>query len=175
VVRLHSTYIKSASYPAQVMPILHDLVAATGESAAFHARQGPHRLCLARVDSPHPVRDNIQVGDLLPLEEGAGGRVLHAYSEPQDQSPDLQIRCAGVFVHDDQESETAAIAAPVFGPSDRLLGVIELSMPSARLRPTWADAVRTAAQTLSKHLGGNSRLPPKAQSPLASAAQLQIA
>ena len=64
---------------AMVMPVLRALVQATGESAAYHVRQGRERLCLYRVDSPHPVRDHARAGDLLPLDKGAGGRVLVAF------------------------------------------------------------------------------------------------
>ena len=43
-----------------VLPELRALVEATGESAAYHVRQGATRLCLYRVDSPHPIRDHIK-------------------------------------------------------------------------------------------------------------------
>ena len=58
IARLHGLYAASFSLERIVMPVLNDLVAATGESAAYHVRQGDARLCLYRVDSPHPVRDH---------------------------------------------------------------------------------------------------------------------
>ncbi|CAB3671556.1 hypothetical protein LMG27174_02182 [Paraburkholderia rhynchosiae] len=76
VARLHAVYAQSSSSESLVMPVLHELVAATRESAAFHVRQGSRRICLYRVDSPQPVRDHIRAGELLPLDRGTGGRVL---------------------------------------------------------------------------------------------------
>jgi len=163
VARLHSTYIKSPAYPAQVIPALHELVAATGESAAFHVRQGAQRLCLAKLDSPHPVRDHIQAGDLLPLDRGSGGRVLQAYGEEGDPALGLQIRADGVIaLAGDREPEIAGIAAPVFGPSGHLLGALVLTMPRERLQPAWATVVRTTAQALSLRLGGAAHATPAA-------------
>ena len=77
--RLHSIYSATFSLEAEVVPALRELVASTRESAAFHVRQGEDRLCLYRVDSPQLLRDHIRAGDLLPLNKGAGGRVLMAF------------------------------------------------------------------------------------------------
>jgi DNA-binding IclR family transcriptional regulator len=79
VARLHSLYAASFSLDRVAMPVLRALVAATGESAAYHVRQGDARLCLYRVDSPHPIRDHIKAGDLLPLDRGTGARILMAF------------------------------------------------------------------------------------------------
>ena len=68
VARLHRVYAQNFSLDSVVMPVLKALVQATGESAAYHVRQGRERLCLYRVDSPHPVRDHARAGDLLPLD-----------------------------------------------------------------------------------------------------------
>ena len=76
IARLHGLYAASFSLDAVVLPVLRELVAATGESAAYHVRQAQGdswaRLCLYRVDSPHVVRDHVRAGDLLPADRGAG-------------------------------------------------------------------------------------------------------
>jgi DNA-binding IclR family transcriptional regulator len=76
VMRLHAVYTNTFSLEAQVTPVLKKLVGLTRESAAFHVLRDGARLCLHRVDSPQVVRDHIKAGDLLPLNRGAGGRVL---------------------------------------------------------------------------------------------------
>ena len=80
VARLHGVYAASFSLDQVVLPVLRELVAATGESAAYHVRQGEARLCLYRVDSPHPIRDHIRAGDVLPADRGTGARILIAFS-----------------------------------------------------------------------------------------------
>jgi len=163
VARLHTVYTQSFSYEPLVMPVLRQLGAATRESAAFHVRQGMYRLCLHRVDSPQPVRDHIRVGDLLPLNRGAGGRVLQAYGgegSENDAALGRRIRQRRVVVLcGDREPELAGIAAPVFGPAGQLAGTITLTMPRERLRPAWALAVRSAARALTGRLGGRFPAP----------------
>ena len=69
----------STCMPARRVPALRKLVIQTGESAAYHARQGNAHLCLYRVDSPHPVGAHVRAGDVLPPYRGAGRRVLVAF------------------------------------------------------------------------------------------------
>ena len=63
-----------------VEPVLRDLTVQTGESASFYVREGNQRTCLARVDGPRTIRHHVRVGLGLPLELGAPGRVILAFS-----------------------------------------------------------------------------------------------
>ena len=153
VARLHGIYAESFSLQAQVMPALHELVAATRESAAFHVRQGDARVCLYRVDSPQPLRDHVRPGELLPLNRGAGGRVLMAFSGARGRLHE-QIRRDGVAdLTGDRVKDLAGISAPVFGVGGELLGALTLTLPAQRHRPTLAAQVRAAAARLSHRLG----------------------
>src|SRR5258706_973771 len=126
--RLHAIYAATFSLEDEVLPILRDLVASTRESAAFHVRQGDQRLCLFRVDSPQLVRDTIRVGDLLPLDRGAGGRVLMAFSEARGGIYE-QIRRDGVVVMTgDRVPELTGISAPAFGIDGALVGAVKLTL-----------------------------------------------
>jgi DNA-binding IclR family transcriptional regulator len=156
IARLHAIYQASFSLEAQVMPVLRALVAKTRESAAFHVRQGDERLCLYRVDSPHVVRDHIRAGDLLPLDRGAGGRVLVAFSGGKGPVS-AQIRREGVAVlSGDRVPELAGISAPVFGPDGTLAGALTLTMPVSRMKQAFVGEVRQAARNLTSRLGGDA-------------------
>ena len=151
--RLHSVYAQTFSLEAQVMPALRALVTATRESAAFHVRQGDQRVCLYRVDSPQLVRDHIRAGDTLPLNRGAGGRVLLAFGGARGASHE-RIRSAGVLeLSGDRVPGLTGISAPVFDGSGALVGALTLTLPSERLRADFAPAVKLAAQRLSERLG----------------------
>ncbi|MBV7482291.1 IclR family transcriptional regulator [Bordetella sp. BOR01] len=154
IARLHLVYASSFSLEPLVMPLLRDLVAQTQESAAFYIREGGKRLCLHRVDSPRPVRDHIRVGDLLPLERGAGGRVMLAY----DGVPgDIYARIRRehvVVLAGDRVAEVAGVAAPVFGAAGQLAGTLTLTMPAERLDAAFAGPVLQAARRLTVQLGG---------------------
>ncbi|MDC6167394.1 IclR family transcriptional regulator [Paucibacter sp. XJ19-41] len=151
--RLQSIRAAGFSLEAEVMPVLRALVARTRESAALHVRQGEQRLCLYRVDSPQPLRDHLSAGDLLPLDRGAGGRVLLAFSGARGKRYE-EIRQAGVAeISGDRVEGLSGIAAPVFGAQAELVGALTLSLPSSRLKPGLAEEVRRAAAELSRRLG----------------------
>ena len=163
VARLHAAYASSFSLADVVLPVLQSLVAVTRESAAFHVRQGQARLCLYRVDSPHPVRDHIKAGDLLPIDRGAGARVLDAFAAKLDRLPGQRnaalaqaVAKRGYFAGiGDREQEVAGISAPVFAAGGQLAGALTLTTPTNRYQVSHVPAVLAAAAALGKALGYN--------------------
>lgn len=155
VARLSAVYAASFSLDAVVMPVLRELVAHTAESASFHVRQGTHRLCLYRVDSPQPVRDSAKAGDLMPIGRGAGGRVILAFEGAAGETYDrIRAGCVAVL-RGDRVPELAGISSPVFGADASLVGAVTLTMPSGRLDPrTQPSFVIDAAARITGRLGG---------------------
>jgi DNA-binding IclR family transcriptional regulator len=149
-----SRYRRSLALEAMLPPALADLAARTGETASFWRREGGHRLCLMRVGSPSPIRDDIHPGALLPLPHGAGGRVLLDFAAAGAATPGSRIRST----FGERNPETAGIAAPVFGADGALLGALAVSGPLARLRAARGPmeaAVEAAAALLTRRLGGD--------------------
>lgn len=138
---------------AEVPAALRALVAQTRESAAFHVRRGEHRLCLFREDSPQLLRDHIRAGDLLPLDRGAGGRVLLAFEGARGRVYEAIRRDGVVVMSGDRVPDLTGISAPVFGPAGRLLGALTLTLPTTRHQPGFVTAVRQSAAALSGRLG----------------------
>lgn len=154
VARLFAAYSRSFSMESVVLPVLNTLVEQTRESAAFHVIQHGQRLCLFRVDSPQLVREHIQVGDILPIDRGAGARVLMAFKGAEGELYE-KIRREGVIVMEkDRSSEISGISAPVFSQGDTLAGALTLTMPTHRLNPAHAPLVLACAQALTADLGG---------------------
>jgi DNA-binding IclR family transcriptional regulator len=160
VARLNGIHAASFSLDRVVLPVLRRLVQATGESAAYHVRQGQGahavRVCRYRVDSPHPVREHTQAGDVLPLERGAGGRVLCAFDPERtkaasaaDRKVYAQIRERGFHCAiGDRLAEVAGISAPVFHADGTIAAAVTLTMPSHRYRESFARHVLEAARSL---------------------------
>ena len=152
-----------------VEPALHELVRLTGESASFYVREGDIRSCVARVEGPRSVRHNVRIGERLPLQLGAPGRVILAFSGSAGD-PYETIRERGWHVSvGEREPEVSSVAAPVFAVNWRLLGSICISGPSARLDAATLEAharsVIGAANRLSYALaGGRSAATPAAVS-----------
>ncbi|NDZ18096.1 IclR family transcriptional regulator [Variovorax sp. WS11] len=159
VERLHQVFAGSFSLEAVVMPVLSDLVDKTRESAAFYVRQGDQRLCLYRVHSPRPVRDHMQPGDLLPLDRGAGGRILLAYSGAKGAMYSRIRREQIVVLVGDRVPELAGIGAPVFDAAGALAGALTLTMPAERLDRQHAEFVSLAARRITTALSGKYPAP----------------
>ena len=169
VARLHGLYRAAFSLEDVVMPVLRELVAQTGESAAYHVLQGkpPHlsRLCLYRVDSPHPVRDHIRAGDVLPADRGTGARVLIAFGghptlglSEKDRKMTAETRARGYCTAiGDRLAEVAGISAPVFRSDGQggqsLAAALTLTMPAHRYDERFVKPVLEAARRLSASLG----------------------
>lgn len=155
IARLHGVFAASASLEAVVTPVLQALVDRTQESAAFHVRRGDERVCLYRVDSPQLLRDHIRAGDVLPLDRGAGGRVLTAFSGGRGRLSE-QIRAEGVAVLDgDRVAGLMGISAPVFNAGG-LAGALTLTLPSSRWKTSFKGLVVKAAAELTATLGGEA-------------------
>jgi DNA-binding IclR family transcriptional regulator len=142
-----------------VEPALHQLVKETGESASFYVREGAIRSCVARVEGPQSVRHNVRIGERLPLDKGAPGRVILAFSGSAGKLYE-SIRERGYHVSlGEREAEVSSVAAPVFGLNWRLLGSMCISLTCSRLYQAMlemhAKIVFRAAYKLSYALSGS--------------------
>lgn len=156
VARLGAVHGASFSLADVVQPVLADLVEATRESASFHVQQGDQDRCLYRVDSPQPVRDHRQAGDVQPVGRSIVGPVMNAYAG-RGGGRSARIRREQLFVADgDVVAELAAVAAPVFAPDGSLAGVLALTMPSIRFAPACAARVADAARRITLGIGGQA-------------------
>lgn len=152
--RLAAIYSASFSLEDVVLPEMRALVERTKESVAFHVRQGDQRLVLFRVDSPQLLRDHVRAGDLLPLDRGAGGRVLMAYSGARGRVYEQVRRDGYLMLLGDRVAGLAGISAPVWNAAQELVGALTLTAPEQRLKPSFVDELRRSAQRLTRQLGG---------------------
>ena len=141
-----------------VEPTLHELVKVSGESASFYVREGDVRSCISRVEGPHSVRHHVRIGERLPLNKGAPGRVILAFSGTKGEVYE-EIRRRGYHLsRGEREPEVSSVAAPVFGLNWRLLGSVCISGPSSRLSvarlESLAKIVIRAANELSYGIAG---------------------
>lgn len=153
--RIGSVYQQSYAMEDRIMPVLERLAAASEETASFYIRRGNQRLCLFRVDSPHPLRMNVRPGDMRPMDESAIAQVLSRFGDrasPAGLDPGLPFFTSGMT-----DPHVAALAMPVFGTEDRLIGALALSGPRSRLTAEQAKTsgplLREAAERLSSELG----------------------
>lgn len=140
-----------------ILPLLQHLVEKGTESASFHGyHDAQSRVCLLRVDSFHSTLDRIRVGDLLPLDKGAAGRLLTAYLVDglAPSKVGLVLTSMG-----ERDPNCAAVASPVFGPDGDICGAISLSGPKERFSPAavkkMSKLAQEAAASATRSLGGH--------------------
>lgn len=153
IASLNAAYQQHQSLETLVNPVLEQLMKTTQESAAFHVRQGDKRLCLYRVDSKQALRDHIRVGDLLPIDKGAGGKVLRAFEGAPGKANNLIREAMVLAIAGDRVKEISGISSPVFS-TEGLIGVITLTMPTYRFDPKQGSIVKASAKKLTELLGG---------------------
>ncbi len=88
VAPLAYAFLGENSLPAMARPVLEQLTLISGETSSLFVRQGFDRVVIQRVNSPHPLRYSLQIGQRLPLHLGASGRVLAA-AMPQEELEQL--------------------------------------------------------------------------------------
>lgn len=159
LMRLGSLYSGQFKLEDRIRPVLIRLVEQTGESASFFLQEGNHRVCLYREDSQHPIRDHIREGDLLALNKGAAGHVLSDCLGKAAEEIGVLLKKMPYESYGERDADTAAIAAPVFGMDDELLGAISISGPlsrfSAQRVETHKRALQKCASNLSRSLGSS--------------------
>ncbi|WP_144982056.1 IclR family transcriptional regulator [Halomonas sp. C22] len=116
-----------------IRPQLAHLVEQTQETASFFIRLGNQRMCLYRLNSPKPARHHLEEGALLPINRGATGRVLLAFSGEEGEFYD-DIRAKGyAFSKGERDPDVAAIALPVLDLHGVMRGAISVSALITRL------------------------------------------
>jgi DNA-binding IclR family transcriptional regulator len=151
-----SIYRASLRLEDHIQPVLRRIVAETGEDVTFFRRVGDARVCLFNVPSPQAIRVHLRTGDLLPLNSGAGGRVLQLF-DPTNMAPPSSPLIA---TFGDREPDIAAVGVPVFGTGDSLQGSITVSGPLFRFTEQALSVISKAlidgAVELTRRFGGDA-------------------
>jgi DNA-binding IclR family transcriptional regulator len=130
-----------------LIPVMRGLAASTGESVTYYVPDGDMRVCAHRIESHHPLRYIVRLGDSLPLGVGSGGRVLAA----------LQRMWHAAF--GERDPDVSGLAAPVFGRGNALVGTIIVAGPSVRVTQAFAKRMcrplLEAAAEVTAGLGGD--------------------
>jgi DNA-binding IclR family transcriptional regulator len=138
-------------------PVMHDLVARTGETALLTVCHDREVVCVEKVESSHSVRLALEVGARRPLHAGASSKVLMAYlpgeeieqivreqglpklcvntiTDREELSAELDsIRERG-YAQSIEETDQGAwgVATPIRDHNDDVIAAIGLAGPSSR-------------------------------------------
>ncbi len=125
--RMGSLYGRDFDLGEHVRPMLRRLRDTVGETASFYIRDGDVRVCLYSLNSKRAIRHHLEEGMLMPLERGAAGRLLLAYSD-DDRADSRKIRAAGYAISlGERDPDIAAVAVPVRRANGQIQGALSLS------------------------------------------------
>lgn len=166
----------------EARPILEDLVAQIGETAALYLRQGHDRICIDVVQSTQLIHRVIPLGGVAPLSSGAAGRAIAAYLSEDEQLevgfPQSQLeilrrtRALGLTCgYHDRLTDAWSIATPIKDHRGSVTSAIVVSGPMSRFHPKLFDELGPIVRRAGLLCSRRSGAPPEAllefESPLA--------
>lgn len=156
--RLGSVYRRSFELAEIVRPELRTLVEQTGETASFYVREGDSRVCLYRWEPARSIRHSIVEGARMPLDRGATGRVLLAWSDDGAELLGAGVRRetrdrGWALSMGERDPEVAAIAVPVLDAEGRIMGALSVSGLVTRFDAPRQAAILAALEASRSRLG----------------------
>lgn len=150
--RLGEIYRKNLNIGDIIQPVLAELRDRFNESAAFYIRTGNTRTCLYRANARRAIRHQLEEGHQLPLEQGAAGRVLLAWSGAEGETYQ-QIRSRGWYASlGERDPEVAAVAVPLLSAEKHLHGALSVSGPISRFESSRQQELAAALLTVAAGL-----------------------
>lgn len=129
-------------HTAEIVPgVLKQIVSELQEGASFYVRDGDKRVCLHRVEALRSVRDSVHEGDLLPLNVGAAGHVIRAFTGSMGQKSEEVRRAMYAASFGERDPEIGAVACPVFSRHQQLVGALAVSGPRYRIEALGVDPI----------------------------------
>lgn len=156
---LGSIYQRHFSTAEFVPQELKRLAEEVNETASFYIRENDSRVCVHRHEASRAVRATVHQGDQLPLNAGAAGHVILAFSGLSGEKYDEIRESMYAISVGERDPDTSAIACPVLGVRNELVGVLNISVPRYRLDETslesFLPALYTYAARLTRLCGGS--------------------
>lgn len=173
-----SAHLSREDDPSVVLlPEMERLRDRLGETISIYIRDRTERVRIQAVQSTQAIRRVAAVGARMPLSVGASSKVLLAFADtvernavmsdpawPQSVDRDAfisqldEIVAAGYATSfEEREPGAAAVSAPIFNRSGKLVAALSVSGPSNRLTPDrmheFAPAIMEAARRMGALLG----------------------
>lgn len=133
--RLGTAYRHNFELAEAIRPLLDKIRDATEETASFYIRDGDKRVCLYRANSRRSVRHHLDEGVQFPLNQGAAGKALLAFSKkpPRELTENLSKQLADIkqqgyaYSLGERNPEVGAIAVPLLDNGGEARGVLCVS------------------------------------------------
>lgn len=146
IARLGTLCYSHMDFRRIAIPYMIQLREIYNESVGLYVPNNAYRVCIERIESTHPLKRILNIGDRLPLTRGASGRLLLAY-QPQAVIDELlladpyttheklaEIRTQGYSTsRSEREEGVVSVAAPIFDSHHKVVAALNISGPAARI------------------------------------------
>jgi len=131
LVALAATVMQRVDLPEIAAPAMERLRTLTSETVSLYVHDRRHRVCVAVLEGPHPMRWAVPVGDRQPLYVGLTGKAILAHL-PEAEIDDILAaaeRAGADRARIESQLEQVRATGCLGGVDDRVAGVGGLSVP----------------------------------------------
>jgi DNA-binding IclR family transcriptional regulator len=183
VLHLSNRFLSDLNIRELAQPLLHELATSTDSTAILVLISGDHVFVVARDEGTQDIGLTIRLGHRFPLAWGAHGKSILAFLSKSDRDAILndekiyvhgkptnlntdklerelsECRASGYSVDiDEMKAGIRAVAAPVFGPRDIVIGSMTVVGTFAQeLADEYGSMLAEAAKNLSQMMSGIPR------------------
>jgi DNA-binding IclR family transcriptional regulator len=125
--RLGSIYQNSFDSEVVIRPQLQSVRDQINQTAAFYIKSGNQRICLYRENAIGELFHMLSEGAELPLDKGAAGMVLTAFSGADGETMERTRQQGWYLSQGERNPDLAALAVPVMTENGELKGVLSVS------------------------------------------------
>jgi len=184
LLRFANSIYEDRSYILTALPIMREVAEMTKETIHFGIPEGYYGVFIEKVNSPHTIAVQTRIGTRIPFNRGATQKAMMAFMNEDrfkdfcdtflnDNTPNGKAAVekavndrniiqhqAYVVTREEVNLNVAAVAAPVFGFANNLIGSIAIAGLKDRFSEEvtikYIKIIHEACKTVSFQLGANS-------------------
>ncbi len=157
-------FLSGLDFRALALPHMRLIRDALNESVNLYVTNGTSRVVVERLESNEPLRRVLKIGDELPIDKGAAGKVFLAFNpalKPDaginpDELAEIRRNLFSVS-HGERASDASSVAAPIFDHKAKVVAVLAIAGPTIRFvepnLPRYIAMLCEAAESISRALG----------------------
>lgn len=159
MLEIASVYINRSNFVGSIENTLEELSKEVEETVIVYKLEGFSRKCIMRFESEHALRHAVSIGEKLPLNKGATGKVILSFMTEKNRNDyfdflDLtsneklrmeeelnNIREDGYYISmGERDKFLASAAVPLFNGDIGIFGALGVSGPIQRFREEFDDS-----------------------------------
>jgi IclR family KDG regulon transcriptional repressor len=164
VLGLGQVFLDDLDFRAISLPYMKEIRDRLDETISLYIVVSNKRVCIERIHSSLSLRRVVAVGEEVPLERGASGRILLAFSDINhniDQAIMEKVREDGYTYSANERGEgISAISVPIRNHKGKVIAALTISGPSFRYNeetvPRYIKVMKDTSVEISAKLGYKS-------------------